>query len=291
MCLIKKMKVIKLTVLIIMIPLAVLSQNGKVYEELSHVSKILNTERNYAIYLPPNYDSSELYYPVLYLLHGGGGNQTDWIKQGDVADIADKAINQSKVAPMIIIMPDAGTIRNVYHNDIRGDWSFEDYFFNELMPFVESKFRIKREKRFRAIAGLSMGGEATFWYANHYPEMFSSACSLSASFEVENYEDIRDDLVEVTKDMNIPEEKLIEVYQTYNVFHILESKTKEQLESVRWFFDCGDDDFLYEGNSLVHNTLRKKNVKHEFRIRDGEHSWQYWRESLPEVLSFVSETF
>ncbi len=285
------MKTIKLIVLIIITPLAVLSQNGKVYEELSHRSKILATERNYAIYLPPNYDSSELNYPVLYLLHGGGGNQTDWIKQGDLAHIVDEAINKGKVAPMIIVMPDAGTIRNGYPNDIRGDWSFEDYFFSELMPFVENKYRIKREKRFRAIAGLSIGGEAAFWYANHHPELFSSACPLSSSFEVENFEDVRAYLVEITKDINIPEEKLKEAFQTYNVFQILESKTKEQLESVRWYFDCGDDDFLYEGNSLVHIALRKKNVKHEFRIRDGEHNWQYWRESLPEVLRFVSETF
>lgn len=67
--------------------------------------------------------------------------------------------------------------------------------------------------------------------------------------------------------------------------------TKDQLESVRWYIDCGDDDFLYEGNSLVHLALRKKEVKHEFRIRDGGHTWTYWRDALPEVLKFVSDAF
>jgi S-formylglutathione hydrolase FrmB len=65
----------------------------------------------------------------------------------------------------------------------------------------------------------------------------------------------------------------------------------EEVKKVRWFIDCGDDDFLYEGNSLVHIAMRKKNIPHEFRIRDGRHSWTYWRESLPVVLSFVSDAF
>ena len=67
--------------------------------------------------------------------------------------------------------------------------------------------------------------------------------------------------------------------------------SKEDIESVRWYIDCGDDDFLYEGNSLVHIALRKKGVKHEFRIRDGAHTWSYWRTALPEVLKFVSDKF
>ena len=63
------------------------------------------------------------------------------------------------------------------------------------------------------------------------------------------------------------------------------------MKSVNWYFDCGDDDFLYEGNSLVHIAMKKKEIPHEFRIRDGGHTWGYWRTSLPEVLEFVSRTF
>ena len=65
----------------------------------------------------------------------------------------------------------------------------------------------------------------------------------------------------------------------------------DQKKAVRWFIDCGDDDFLYEGNSLVHIEMRKKEIPHEFRIRDGAHNWTYWRESLPVVLSFISDAF
>ena len=80
-------------------------------------------------------------------------------------------------------------------------------------------------------------------------------------------------------------------FPRHNALSLIESMTKEKIESIRWFIDCGDDDFLYEGNSLVHIALRKKEVTHEFRIRDGAHNWTYWRESLPEVLKFVSDAF
>ena len=63
------------------------------------------------------------------------------------------------------------------------------------------------------------------------------------------------------------------------------------MKSIRWFIDCGDDDFLFEGNSLVHIAMRKKDISHEYRVRNGGHNWTYWREALPVVLSFISETF
>ena len=82
-----------------------------------------------------------------------------------------------------------------------------------------------------------------------------------------------------------------EYFKKYSALALIEDLPVEKLKSVRWYIDCGDDDFLYEGNSLVHIALRKKEVPHEFRIRDGVHNWTYWRESLPVVLSFISDRF
>src|SRR6056300_317250 len=84
-------------------------QHGKVYDNLSMNSSILKSERKYAIYLPPDYDESSRSYPVLYLLHGGGDDQTGWIQFGEVLHITDKAIREGKATPMIIVMPDAYT--------------------------------------------------------------------------------------------------------------------------------------------------------------------------------------
>ncbi|MBN1482685.1 hypothetical protein EH223_11895 [candidate division KSB1 bacterium] len=75
------------------------------------------------------------------------------------------------------------------------------------------------------------------------------------------------------------------------MLHLVKNMTVDSLKSIRWYIDCSDDDFLYKGNSLVHIELRDREIPHEFRIRNGSHSWTYWRESLPEVLKFVSDAF
>ncbi len=266
------------------------AQSGKVFDKLSHPSKILKDERNFAIYLPPDYETSQRSYPVLYLLHGAGDDQTGWVQFGEVQRITDQGIKDGTATPMIIVMPDAYTHRLGYFNDIRGDWNYEDYFFEELMPYVEQTYRIKREKQFRAVAGLSMGGGGSFMYALHRPDLFSAACPLSAYIGPDSVEGVKS-MAKRYNNIEVSDADAEKYYPTHNALSLIENMTKEQIESVRWFIDCGDDDFLYEGNSLVHIALRKKGVKHEFRIRDGGHSWSYWRESLHEVLKFVSEGF
>src|SRR4030095_9838329 len=115
----------------------VFSQGGKVFDNLSLKSKILNMERKYAVYLPPGYETSQRSYPVLYLLHGGGDDQTGWVQFGEVENITDKAIMEGAATPMVIVMPDANTGRRGYSNDATNTWRYEDYFFQEFIPFIE----------------------------------------------------------------------------------------------------------------------------------------------------------
>jgi enterochelin esterase-like enzyme len=265
------------------------AQSGKVFDNLSVNSAILKSERKFAIYLPPDYESSERTYPVLYLLHGGGDDQTGWVQFGEVLHLADKAIREGISTPMIIVMPDANTGKRGYFNSPDGKWRYEDFFFEELMPYVEKTYRIKGEKRFRAVAGLSMGGGGSFMYALHRPELFSSACPLSASTGPLSLEQLKERLDRSGE--TYEEDDLQAYYEQHNALSLVESLPAEELKSVRWYIDCGDDDFLFEGNSLVHIALRKKEVPHEYRVRDGGHTWTYWRESLPEVLNFVSQAF
>ncbi len=273
------------------LPTLLSAQRGQVYDELTLTSKILNSERKYAIYLPPDYETSKRSYPVLYLLHGAGDDQTGWVQFGEVLHIADKAILEGKATPMIIVMPDANTGRRGYFNDISGEWRYEDFFFEELMPHVEEKYRIKGEKRYRAVAGLSMGGGGSFMYALHRPDLFSSACPLSAYVGPLTLEAAKRMLERRGQEVTAGEAELKTYFERHNAVKLIENMSAEDVKKVRWYIDCGDDDFLYEGNSLVHIAMRKKEVPHEFRIRDGGHTWTYWRESLPEVLAFISDAF
>ncbi len=266
------------------------AQSGKVMDNLSMPSKILKGERKYAIYLPPDYETSQRSYPVLYLLHGAGDDQTGWVQFGEVLQIADKAIHEGTATPMIIVMPDANTGQRGYFNDVKGEWRYEDFFFQEFLPYVEKTWRIKSEKRYRAVAGLSMGGGGSFVYALRHPELFSSACPLSASTGPLTLEDAREALKR--RNYSSLSDAEVETYfKRHSVLQLIDQVTDDHKKDVRWYIDCGDDDFLYEGNSLAHIAMRKKEIPHEFRIHDGAHNWRYWRNALPTVLSFVSDAF
>ncbi|NJB72418.1 enterochelin esterase-like enzyme [Saonia flava] len=282
-------KIISSILFLTLLTSTIYGQTGKVFDNLTVTSKILKDERKYAIYLPPDYETSERSYPVLYLLHGAGDDQTGWVQFGEVLHLTDKAIKKGEATPMIIVMPDADTGKRGYFNDISGTWRYEDFFFEELMPHVEQKYRIKSEKRYRAVAGLSMGGGGTFMYALHHPELFSSACPLSAYVGPLTVEQLKSRLDRGEE--TYKEADLQPYFDRHNALSLIESVSVDDIKSINWFIDCGDDDFLYEGNSLVHIALRKKEIPHEYRVRQGAHNWTYWRESLPVVLSFVSDTF
>ena len=90
---------------------------------------------------------------------------------------------------------------------------------------------------------------------------------------------------------SLTQEQLEAYFKKHSVPEMVKNMPDSLKKEVRWYIDCGDDDFLFEGNSLVHIEMRKKEIPHEYRVRNGAHNWTYWRESLPVVLSFVSDAF
>ena len=288
---------------ILVIPSLLVAQTGKVFDNLTFKSKILNMDRKYSVYLPSDYEISNRSYPVLYLLHGSGDNQSSWIQFGEVNTIADKAIAEGKSAAMIIVMIDATTGRSGYFNTLRGDYRYEDFFFQEFIPYIEKTYRIHAEKQFRAISGNSLGGWGTMIYALHHPEMFAAACPLSAYIRVPKVNSgntpadisLRRNTAHLfwipADTIGISASQIDQYENQLDAFYLIENMPDSQKSQVRWYFDCGDDDFLYEGNAMLHIALRKKEIPHEYRIRDGGHGWKYWREALPEVLNFVTQGF
>jgi pimeloyl-ACP methyl ester carboxylesterase len=216
------------------------AQFSKVLDSCRMQSTILQGERKYAVYLPPGFDTSSRSYPVLYLLHGSGDDQTGWVQFGEVQSIADKAIADGKATPMVIVMPDANTGTRGYFNDAKGEWRYEDFFFQEFMPFVEKEYRIKSEKRYRAVAGLSMGGGGSFMYALHHPELFSSACPLSASTGPLSFEEAKERALRVrpgepnAESKKPTEEQLKSHYLQHSVLELVNRIPDDQKKAVRW---------------------------------------------------------
>lgn len=259
--------------------------SSQVFDVRTLKSEILAKDMKYAVYLPDGYASSERSYPVLYLLHGYSDDQTGWLQFGDVQRIADHVIAEGRAAPMIIVMPDAET--TWYMNDLKGVYRFEDYFFGELIPHVEVTYRCRTKKEYRAVAGLSMGGLGSFIYAFRHPDLFASSCPLSGALWD------RDAMIKRMKlnEAGASEEQLSAYLDRYCPVTLVKRLSEEQKKAVRFYIDCGDDDFLAADNARMHILLLEKQIPHEYRTRDGGHTWEYWRTALPSVLEFVSQTF
>lgn len=268
---------------------------GKVIEQRNLQSPILGRDVKYTIYLPSDYDHSERFYPVVYLLHGFTDDNTGWLQFGEVNRYADKAIAEGIIPPMVIVMPNGDS--SWYINSYDGKEKYEDFFIKEFIPAIERTYRIKGSKRFRGIAGLSMGGYGTMIYALKYPDMFAAAAPLSAGIiDDEGMAGMPDDR---WRNVFGPvfglalkgKERLNSAWNTNSVLKIVESKSADDLKKVRYWIDCGDDDFLIKGNCLLNIALTEKNVPHEFRVRDGAHNWTYWRTGITEALQFIGESF
>lgn len=268
---------------------------GKVIETVKISSAILKKEVNYTVYLPADYETSQRSYPVVYLLHGYTDDNTGWLQFGEINRYADKAIADGTIPPMIIVMPNGGV--SWYINSYDGKENYEDFFIKEFMPTVEKTYRIKAEKKYRGIAGLSMGGYGTLIYSLKHPELFAAAAPLSAAV----WND--DDMVKTSDDWwnnslgqlfgrNLKgKDRLTTAWYSNSVMKIVDTKTKDELSTVRYWIDCGDDDFLTVGNSLLHIALTQKQVPHEYRVREGAHTWDYWRTGITDALQFIGKSF
>lgn len=271
------------------------AQQGILKESLKVKSATLGNEVEYSIYLPSDYETSSRRYPVLYLLHGYTDDETGWTQFGEAHLIADKVIMSGEAPPMIIVMPDAGV--SWYVNSADGSVKYEDFFIKELIPYVDATYRTRSAKEFRAVAGLSMGGHGSLIMAMKHPDMFAAAAPLSAGVLTESeIVDMPDENWNRVfgppygKDLKGKERLSAHLQQNW-ILKIVENATADDLKKVRYYIDCGDKDFLIKGNMALHAALIDKKVPHEFRVRDGEHDWTYWRTALPEVLKFVGESF
>jgi S-formylglutathione hydrolase FrmB len=165
------------------------------------------------------------------------------------------------------------------------------------MPSIEKKYRIKSQKKYRGIAGLSMGGYGSLIYAVKYPDLFAAAAPLSAGVFTD------DEMVGMTAerwerrmghlfghDLK-GKERLTKAWYENSILKLVENRSSDNLSKVRFWIDCGDDDWLTKGNCLLHLALNEKGVPHEFRVRNGAHSWSYWRTGITDALQFIGQSF
>ena len=232
-------------------------------------SPTLGMKRRMMIYLPPGYEESRQKYPVFYLLHGTGGDETVWLEQGHAAQVFDNLIANGQAEPMIVVMPNGhtdtpaapgmGSDNNEQPTFAHKQWmegTFETSF-NDIINWVDSHYRTRPVKRYRAIAGLSMGGYHSLYISANQPEDFAYVGLFSAAIGRmdKGKSKIYDDL----------ESKLITQFK--------------QHPRLYWM-GIGKDDFLYKDNAEFRQLLDKNRLRYTYHESGAGHEWANWRDYL-----------
>ena len=258
-------------------------------------SKVLKAHRAYTIYLPKSYEvNPEKKYPILYLLHGVMGTNEGRFRDQRAGEVLDQLIASGEACDMIVVSPNAGG--NIYAGVWNGyfnmpGWAYEDFFYQEFLPYIESKYRVIGDKQHRAIAGLSMGGGGTTSYAQRHSELYCAAYAMSALMNIPEFGAMP------SKEPANPEDKMEILNKSVRehscIDYVLQADDvrKEQLRSVQWYVDCGDDDFLLDRNIEFVQAMHRAQIPLQFRVRDGGHTNEYWHTALFTCLPFVSRCF
>ncbi len=265
----------------------------RIGHNLNIQSKILNQKISYSVILPSSYHVEKKEYPVLYLLHGYGGNYESWITRCNIAQLVDSLLMEGDIGEFIYIMPDA---KNSYYiNNYDSTFLYNDFFIKELVPSIDSLFRTRKQKEFRILMGLSMGGFGSIILAVKNPDIFGSVIALSPAVRDQNIF------------MNLPQDRyesyfspvygtglendnrITQHWKENSPYSLIDSTTAKNYYGINWYIDCGLFDSLLPASEAFHQLLLQYNIPHEFHIRPGGHNWAYWHHSTVYGLIYASD--
>ena len=237
-------------------------------------SRSMNVNVKNVIIIPADYEN-HTDYPTLYLLHGYGGSQNDWINiQPNLPELATRY-------QMVIVCPDG---KNSWYWDspVNPKMKYETYVSGELTAYVDARYKTKKDKSGRAITGLSMGGHGGLWLGIRHQDVFGACGSTSGGVDIRPFP------------KNWEMEKLLGSFSDYkerwdsftviNQLHLIRS-------DLAIIIDCGTEDFFYEVNEKLHKEMMKLNIRHDYMTRPGAHNANYWRNSIEYQLLFFNRYF
>ncbi len=242
--------------------------------KLTFKSNALGKDKRFNIYLPPGYAAGSDAYPVLYMLHGTGGNENQWMPDLGLDKAAEKLIGENRIHPMIIVTPVFDFSYGI-NTEIKG--AYGDYITKDLVAFVDKHFRTLASRENRYIGGLSMGGFAALNNAFQNPDLYSKVGGHSPALWMDYWADTGD-----LKDWLYPDEA---TRKTRDPLSLAETLTFDNL-SV--FLDSGKNDGyrFYEGSELLYNKLLQKGTDVQYHLWEGEHTKDYWSSHAEDYLLF-----
>jgi enterochelin esterase-like enzyme len=259
---------------------------------------------NYALYLPPGYETDNRSYPVLYLLHGGGSGQpSDWFTLAGLDQLLDRLIAEGAIRPFIAVAPDgrrneANDVATYFLNDHNGVLNWETMFFEDFIPAVEKRHRALGTGDARAVLGISMGGVAATLYNLKKPYDFAGSAALSVAFRTKDQvlalspEAYESRYAGVLGPSLSGEDRLNSSWQAISPSVLVSTVDKSNFGRIpRFYFNTGADDPFFQGAAELHMTLREAGIKHRFLVSEGSHDWNFWRQSLEEAIFHINAVF
>ncbi len=214
--------------------------------------------------------------PVVYLLHGFGGNYADWITK---AKGFEKAAD---LYQMIIVCPD-GNNSWYWDSPVDANYKYETYVSAELVKWIDDKYKTIKDRKGRAITGLSMGGHGALYLAIKHQDVFGAAGSMSGGVDIRPFPNNWEMAARLGKYAEQPERW--EKNTVINLLHLLTPN------SLPLLIDCGTEDFFFKVNENLHQQLLYRNIPHDFIVRPGAHNWPYWNNAINYQLLFMSTYF
>ena len=240
-------------------------------------SRSMNKTIANIVVVPDKYTSQKEGFPVLYLLHGAGGNYKDWVsKVPKIKEYAD-AYN------IIIVCPDGDVTSWYFDSPVDDNMKYETYISKELVGAIDKGYNTVRNRKGRAITGLSMGGHGALYLAFRHQDIWGAAGSMSGGVDIRPFPtnwDLPERLGDYADHREFWEENTV-----INMVYLLKG------DHLKIIFDCGVDDFFYDANRRLHAKLMERNVPHDYIERPGAHNWEYWANSIKYQLVFFTDYF
>jgi S-formylglutathione hydrolase FrmB len=239
-------------------------------------SAVMNKKIKAVVITPEGYDGKKEY-PVVYLLHGYSDSYSGWVKKATgVQDAADRY-------NMLIVCPDGGYSSWYWNSPVDPAFQYETYVAKELVTWVDGRYKTIRNRKGRAITGLSMGGHGALYLALRHQDVFGAAGSMSGGVDIRPFPNNWD----MAKRLGTYAEQpgRWEANTVINMLHLL---TPNALALV---IDCGTEDFFYKVNEQLHAQLLYRNIPHDYYTRPGAHNWAYWTGAVQHQLLFMHNFF
>lgn len=237
----------------------------------------MNKNVKAVVLTPDDYSNGKSQYPVLYVLHGYGGNFSNYIK--NVPELADYA-DQYK---MIMVFPDGQIGSWYFDSPVDPSWKFETYISSELVGWMDKNYRTVHDRKGRGITGLSMGGHGAMFLAFRHQDVFGAAGSMSGGVDFRPFPTKWDIARRLGGYDQFP--------GRWDEYTAINQMDKVKPGALALIVDCGYNDFFFDVNKAFHEKLLQKGIAHDFIVRPGAHNWQYWRNSISYQLLFMSRFF